>query len=797
MAIAGPAVITRLDPGVVNRIAAGEIIQKPSSALKELLENALDAGATSITVISKDGGSKILQIQDNGHGIREEDMPILCERHTTSKLRQFEDLQTLQTLGFRGEALASISFVSHVTITTQPATATHALRATYHDGVMDPPGPVPCASNPGTTILVEDMFYNVPLRKKALKSAGEEHAAILDIVGRYALYKPGIAFVCKRSGESRADLVTLRGATRLQNIRTVHGAAVARNVVPISFARGDLSRFDRDDALSCQVEALVTSAGWSGKKTIFVLFINGRPVDCSPLQRALEAAISALLQRPTKPFLFLDITLPSHHVDVNVHPTKKEVAFLHQEDLIDAVREEVEAALLASDHTRTFLQTQLPGAPVIDVAGPSQSQPNAYRPERLVRTDAKALTLDAYLGQTQSQADGGNDGPRPSASPATGRPGEVAACPEARSGGVSHGRPIDTQEDGQVALAAANGSPCPSPHRPGVYPVRRPRTMPAPHALQSATEAEGPYAFMPTALEIGGMLAPGPTSPEEAGAMPSQAAAPGRQLQRRAVTRTGSGRRSDAGESLVSVQEMVQEVQASAHPGLVEVLKNYTYVGMADPTCVLLQHGTRLYAANVPVLLQDLAYQQVLIGFGEFDRIHLDPPLCLSSLLQIALEDDQKPLEGREPEYCLLLITKRADMLADHFAIDITPDGCLASLPALLDTSMPSPLGLPSFILALACTVDWFHERPCFRAVAEALAALFGQHTMLEEEGTPAPTQNLPTQGSPFASHDWQMQHQLLPLLRARLVPDKLRARDGTVQELTRLEQLYRVFERC
>ncbi|RMZ53804.1 hypothetical protein APUTEX25_003943, partial [Auxenochlorella protothecoides] len=580
------------------------------------------------------------------------------------------------TLGFRGEALASISFVSHVTITTQPAMATHALRATYHDGVMDPPGPVPCASNPGTTILVEDMFYNVPLRKKALKSAGEEHAAILDIVGRYALYKPGIAFVCKRSGESRADLVTLRGATRLQNIRTVHGAAVARNVVPISFARGDLSRFDHDDALSCQVEALVTSAGWSGKKTIFILFINGRPVDCSPLQRALEAAISALLQRPTKPFLFLDITLPSHHVDVNVHPTKKEVAFLHQEDLIDAVREEVEAALLASDHARTFVQTQLPGAPVIDVAGPSQSQPNAYRPERLVRTDAKALTLDAYLGQTQTQADGGNDGPRPSVSPATGRPGEVAACPEARSGGVSQGRPIDTQEDGQVALAAANGSPCPSPHRPGVYPVRRPRTMPGPHTLQSATEAEGPYAFMPTALEIGGLLAPGPTSPEEADAMPSQATAPGRQLQRRAVTRTGSGRRSDAGESLVSVQEMVQEVQASAHPGLVEVLKNYTYVGMADPTCVLLQHGTRLYAAN-------------------------------------------------------------------------------------------------------------------------ALAALFGQHTMLEEEGTPAPTQTLPTQGLPFASHDWQMQHQLLPLLRARLVPDKLRARDGTVQELTRLEQLYRVFERC
>ncbi|GFH15220.1 DNA_mis_repair domain-containing protein, partial [Haematococcus lacustris] len=122
-------VIVKLDEAVVNKIAAGEVIQRPSSALKELLENSLDAGATQISVVVKEGGNKLLQIVDNGHGIRKADLPILCHRHTTSKLSSFEDLETISTLGFRGEALCSISFVSRMTVTTMPAEALHGYRA--------------------------------------------------------------------------------------------------------------------------------------------------------------------------------------------------------------------------------------------------------------------------------------------------------------------------------------------------------------------------------------------------------------------------------------------------------------------------------------------------------------------------------------------------------------------------------------------------------------------------------------------------------------------------------------------
>ncbi|KAJ7568744.1 hypothetical protein O6H91_01G046200 [Diphasiastrum complanatum] len=145
--------IKRLDEAVVNRIAAGEVIQRPASALKELLENSLDAGATSISVVVKEGGLKLIQISDNGHGISYEDLPILCERHTTSKINSYEDLQTITTLGFRGEALASMTFVAHLTVITMTEGQIHGYRVSYKDGAMEGE-PRPCAAIKGTQIMV-------------------------------------------------------------------------------------------------------------------------------------------------------------------------------------------------------------------------------------------------------------------------------------------------------------------------------------------------------------------------------------------------------------------------------------------------------------------------------------------------------------------------------------------------------------------------------------------------------------------------------------------------------------------
>lgn len=204
--------IARLSESVVNRIAAGEIILRPANALKELIENSLDAGATLIRITLKDGGLKLLQIQDNGHGVRVDDLPLLCQRFATSKLRDFDDLTRMTTFGFRGEALASISFVSaQMAVVTKTQADKTAWRAFYKEGALtsqnnsatsssSATGPKPCAGTDGTTITAHDLFFNVPQRRRALKSAAEEYNRALDVVGKYALHygSRGVGFVCKK-----------------------------------------------------------------------------------------------------------------------------------------------------------------------------------------------------------------------------------------------------------------------------------------------------------------------------------------------------------------------------------------------------------------------------------------------------------------------------------------------------------------------------------------------------------------------------------------------------------------------
>ncbi|XP_051624554.1 DNA mismatch repair protein Mlh1 isoform X2 [Manacus candei] len=257
-------VIRRLDEAVVNRIAAGEVIQRPANAIKEMIENCLDAKSTSIQVIVKEGGLKLIQVQDNGCGIRKEDLNIVCERFTTSKLQKFEDLANISTYGFRGEALASISHVAHVTVTTKTADAKCAFRATYSDGKIKAP-PKPCAGNQGTQITVEDLFYNVNTRRKALKNPNEEYAKILEVVSRYAIHNSGISFSVKKQGDTVSDVRTLSNASTVDNIRSIFGNAVSRELIEVGC---------EDANLAFKMKGYITNANYSVKKCIFLLFIN-------------------------------------------------------------------------------------------------------------------------------------------------------------------------------------------------------------------------------------------------------------------------------------------------------------------------------------------------------------------------------------------------------------------------------------------------------------------------------------------------------------------------------------------
>ncbi|KAJ3127325.1 DNA mismatch repair protein [Nowakowskiella sp. JEL0407] len=391
-----PASIQKLDEIVINRIAAGEVIHRPANALKELIENCLDANASSITITIKEGGLKLLQIQDNGTGIRKEDLAIVCERFTTSKLSKFEDLKTIRTFGFRGEALASITHVAHVSITTKTRDSQCAWKAHYADGKLIPPrpgasaDPKPCAGNNGTQITVEDLFYNVPTRRKALKNANDEYLKILDVVTKYAIHNSGVAFTCKKLGSTTLDVHTGAKSSISSNIGSIYGSAVSKEILDFE---------SKSPELEYEVSGRISHANYSMKKMNFLLFINHRLVDCSELKRAIENLYSTYLPKGSHPFVYLDLRIKSENVDVNVHPTKNE------EKIIESICEAMQTRLASATTSRVFYtQTLLPGSKLTlngdnDDESPKQNSITKVKQSenKLVRTDSKTQTLDSFL----------------------------------------------------------------------------------------------------------------------------------------------------------------------------------------------------------------------------------------------------------------------------------------------------------------------------------------------------------------------------------------------------------------
>ncbi|KAJ6005852.1 hypothetical protein N7451_003796 [Penicillium sp. IBT 35674x] len=413
-----PKRIKALDPNVVNKIAAGEIIVAPMHALKELIENAVDAGSTSIEVLVKDGGLKLLQITDNGHGIDREDLPILCERFTTSKLKEFEDLSSIGTYGFRGEALASISHIAHLMVTTKTAGSSCAWRAHYGEGKLVPakPGqnaaPKATAGRGGTQITVEDLFYNIPSRRRAFRSSSEEYAKILDVVGRYAVHCSGVAFSCRKHGDSGVSISTPSAANTVDRIRQIHGSSVANELVEFESS---------DQKLGFRASGLATNANYHVKKTTILLFINHRAVESTAIKRAVEQTYSAFLPKGGHPFVYLDLEVEPHRVDVNVHPTKREVNFLNEDEIVEMICSDIRSKLAQVDSSRTFLtQSLLPGVQNVEsiqrdqtseipADGKAASTPKtpatSKRPNEnnLIRTDSKVRKITSMLAPSPSQ----------------------------------------------------------------------------------------------------------------------------------------------------------------------------------------------------------------------------------------------------------------------------------------------------------------------------------------------------------------------------------------------------------
>ena len=306
-----PVSIRRLPEHLVNRIAAGEVVERPASALKELVENALDAGATRIAVRLAGGGIDRLEVADDGHGMMPPEIALALERHATSKLPD-EAIEDVATLGFRGEALPSIASVARLTIESRPPDA-EGWRRVVDNGVVEGDGPA--AVPPGTRVVVEALFARVPARRKFLRSARSEYAACLDAVRRLAMARPAVGFSVEHGGRRTLSLPT--GQDRPARVAALTDRALADNAVGIDFARETL--------LLGGVAGLPTFN--RGVADHQYLFVNGRPVKDRLLLGAIRGAYAEMLPRDRHAVVALFLDLPTGEVDVNVHPAKTEVRF--------------------------------------------------------------------------------------------------------------------------------------------------------------------------------------------------------------------------------------------------------------------------------------------------------------------------------------------------------------------------------------------------------------------------------------------------------------------------------------
>lgn len=692
-----PRRIRALEQDVVNKIAAGEIIVAPVHALKELIENAVDAGSTSLEILVKEGGLKLLQITDNGCGISKDDLPILCERFTTSKLKSFEDLQAIGTYGFRGEALASISHIAHLAVTTKTYDSSCAWKAHYAGGKLTPakPGqsedPKPCAGRQGTQISVEDLFYNVPTRRRAFRSASEEYAKIAEVVGKYAVHCQGVAFSCKKHGEAGAGVAVPANANIRDRIRLTQNSNAANELIDFQIS---------SDQYGFRAAGLVSNANYNGKKTTMLLFINHRSVDSSAIKKAIEQTYSVFLPKGGKPFIYLSLDIDPARVDVNVHPTKREVNFLNEDEIIELVCEEIRTRLGKVDTSRTFMtQSLLSGAvtPIISKTNPlpgasaaatSQRPPtmqtgSSRKPyeNNLIRTDAKSRKITAMLPQAQHQES-------PSHEPVS--------------------------DDIEYEYTDKEATIC----------------------------------------------------------------------------------------RLTTIKDLRASVRESMHNELTDTYANHTFVGIADETkrIAAIQGGVKLFLVDYGMTAAEYFYQLALTDFGNYGSIRFNPPLALQDLIEIAVQQaraTQSDNTDVDWDKVAAAVTQqlisRKDMLFEYFALEVSPEGNLLTIPLLMKGYMPCMAKLPNFLLRLGPHVDWSDEKGCFQSLLRELASFYAPEAL-----PPAPQEGQ-TEAEDMAERRRHVrravENVLFPAFKARLVATASLLK-GTV-EVANLKGLYRVFERC
>lgn len=385
------ATIHVLDETTINKIAAGEVVERPASVIKELIENSIDAGASNIEIEIGDGGIEYMRITDNGKGMTEEDARLAVLRHATSKIQQVEDLFDIASLGFRGEALASIASVSHFSLTTRTIDTDLGTRITIDGGTFT--DCIPYGAAPGTTIEVKELFNNTPARRKFLKTERTEASKIQDIVGKLALSNPHIGF--KLIIDSRVAIITPGSGNITDTVAALYGYKTKDDIFPVAY-----------ESEKIYIEGVVSKPTLLKSTRIWqTIIVNNRVISDKTIAKAIDNAYHALLPKTGHPLVLLHITVPPDMVDINVHPRKSEVKFSDDKIIFRAVYHSILNALNNPLHERY----ERPSSEFIGgVDNSSSTTYNSYQSPPIVSDDiapqiATTIDYDKVFGGRRTQ----------------------------------------------------------------------------------------------------------------------------------------------------------------------------------------------------------------------------------------------------------------------------------------------------------------------------------------------------------------------------------------------------------
>ncbi len=649
--------ISVLDQSTIDKIAAGEVVERPASVVKELVENAIDAGASAVTVEIKGGGISFIRITDNGSGIARDQVPLAFLRHATSKIRQVEDLASISSLGFRGEALSSIAAVSQVELITKPHEDLMGTRYVIEGGREK--GLEDVGAPDGTTFLVRNLFYNTPARAKFLKTPATESGYISSFIEQLALSHPYISFKYIQDGKTK--LHTSGNDNLREVIYQVYGREITRELIEI-----------HDVSPDGEMEI----SGFIGKPTVNRgnrnfenYYVNGRYVKSKVLMKAIEDAYHTYTMQHKYPFTALVIQIRGDDVDINVHPTKMEVRFSRQEEVYRQVFQAIRQALQQKE--------LIPEVSVSDESSKNSAQKEP--PEKKAPRANGAEPFEIHRRQMEAAARGRNVSLPFSR---TSRTGSTDRMPDAdlrsgRSDAAPPGSPLHTEmkkapmvsgrepaAEGNIPTAdGANQMTDENTHAasaPNQVPAGNAQAAPAPNqavpentrtapGINQAAAEKAPTAAEPIpAVETGG----GPTQPETAGegytlnrSMPPEKTEPMRQqtdtaqpqpepsqpmLRETGSYQTASPKPREPEEKPVQMElfdgKLLSQEARSRHRIIGQVFDTYWLVQMEDKLYIIDQH-----AAHEKVLYERIVAQ---IKRREVTSQLMSPPLIISLNLQ-------------------------------------------------------------------------------------------------------------------------------------------------------------------